>query len=91
MAETIIWSKNGCPYCDQAKALLKGSGIQFEERNISEQPELRETLLETLDQVNPGAPKTVPQIWLYGKFIGDYRALCQYYEDHNMWMGNAGV
>jgi len=91
MAETIVWSKNGCPYCDQAKEMLDRSGIKYEERNISESPELRETLLETLDQVNPGAPKTVPQIWVHGEFVGDYLALCQYYEDHNMWSGNSGA
>jgi glutaredoxin 3 len=91
MADTVVWSKNGCPYCDQAKALLDSSGIRYEERNISENTELRETLLETLDQVNPGAPKTVPQIWLHGKFVGDYLALRRYYEEHNMYIGNQGL
>lgn len=83
--QTIVWSKNGCPYCDQAKKLLTQSGIKFEERNISEQAELRETLLETLDQIAPGKPKTVPQIWLHGEYVGDYNALCDYYEQHDMW------
>lgn len=87
----IIWSKDGCPYCDQAKVMLKGSGIAFEEYNITGNDAMRSQLLETLDEVAPGAPKTVPQIWLHGEYVGDYRALCQYYEDHNMWSGNAGV
>lgn len=82
----IVWSKNGCPYCDQAKAVLRGSSIDFEERNLSTGEWTKEQLLEAV----PDA-KTVPQIFLYGKYVGDYRALCQYYEDHNMWSGNAGV
>ena len=85
MATTVIWSKDNCPYCDQAKVMLNNSGIHYEERNVTGNDQLRETLLETLDTVAPGAPKTVPQIWMHGKYIGDYRALCQYYEDHDMW------
>ena len=34
--KAIVWSKNQCPYCDQAKALLKLKGIDYEERNINE-------------------------------------------------------
>jgi glutaredoxin len=32
--KAIVWSKNMCPYCDQAKALLTLKGIAFEERKI---------------------------------------------------------
>jgi glutaredoxin 3 len=86
MLDTIVWSKNGCPYCDQAKLMLKKSGIAFEERNLSDGTWTKDQLFEDF----PGV-KTVPQIILHGEKIGDYRALCQYYEDHNMWAGNAGV
>ena len=33
--KAIVWSKDQCPYCDQAKNLLKMKGIEFEERNIN--------------------------------------------------------
>ena len=33
--KAIVWSKDQCPYCDQAKNLLKMKGIEFEERNVS--------------------------------------------------------
>jgi len=33
--KAIVWSRNACPFCDQAKNLLKLKGIEFEERNIS--------------------------------------------------------
>ncbi len=32
--KAIVWSKNQCPYCDQAKALLTQRGIEFEEKKI---------------------------------------------------------
>jgi glutaredoxin len=32
--KAVVWSKNNCPYCDQAKALLSARGIEFEERKI---------------------------------------------------------
>ena len=32
----VLWSKYFCPYCDQAKALLKSKGIMFEEKKIGD-------------------------------------------------------
>lgn len=82
----IIWSKTGCPYCDQAKAMLVRNGIKVEERNISLGEWTKEQLLEAV----PGV-RTVPQIFLHGEYVGDFNALCKYYDDHNMWSGNAGI
>ncbi len=82
----IVWSKNGCPYCDRAKELLDGSEIKYEERNLSAGEWTKAQLLEDV----PDA-RTVPQIFLDGKYIGGYRELCQYYEDHDMFRGNPAV
>ena len=82
----IVWSKNGCPYCDRAKELLDGSGIKYEERNLSNGEWTKAQLLEDV----PDA-RTVPQIFLDGNYIGGYRELCQYYEDHDMFRGNPAV
>jgi glutaredoxin len=49
--QAVVWSKNGCPYCDRAKELLDGSGIKYEEHNISDSDELRTQLLETLEKL----------------------------------------
>ena len=62
--KAIVWSKNACPFCDQAKNLLKLKGIEFEERNISTDW-TREQLLEAV----PDA-RTVPQIFLDQQLIG---------------------
>jgi arsenate reductase-like glutaredoxin family protein len=43
----IVWSKDNCPYCDQAKALLKQKGIEIQERKIGH-GYTREDLLEAV-------------------------------------------
>ena len=35
MRKAIVWSKDACPYCEQAKNLLKINNIKYEERNIT--------------------------------------------------------
>lgn len=80
MNQTVIWSKDGCFYCMMAKQLLESKGIKYQERNISSSEWTREQLLEAA----PGTT-TVPQIFLYGKYIGGYNELRQYAEEHEMW------
>ena len=69
MTKAIVWSKNQCPFCDQAKNLLKMKGIEYEERNMSKDW-TKEQLLEAV----PTA-RTVPQIFLDGKLIGGFNEL----------------
>ena len=67
--KAIVWSKNSCPFCVQAKNLLKLKGIEFEERNINEEW-TREQLLEAV----PTA-RTLPQIFLDDNYIGGFTEL----------------
>lgn len=67
--KAVIWSKDQCPYCDQAKRLLTSRGITYEERNINH-GYTREQLLEAV----PGA-RTVPQIFLDDQLIGGFTEL----------------
>ncbi len=69
--KAIVWSKDQCPYCDQAKALLASRNIEFEERNVS-QDWTREQLLEAV----PTA-RTVPQIFLDEELVGGFNELRQ--------------
>ena len=32
--KAIVWSKDNCTYCDQAKKLLEEKGVDFEEKKI---------------------------------------------------------
>lgn len=67
--KAVVWSKDACPFCDQAKNLLKLKGIEYEERNIS-RDWTREQLLEAV----PDA-RTVPQIFLDDELIGGFTEL----------------
>jgi glutaredoxin len=67
--KALIWSKDVCPYCDRAKALLNQKGIEFEERKIGG-GWTKEQLLESV----PTA-RTVPQIFLDGILVGGYDQL----------------
>lgn len=67
--KAIVWSKNQCPYCVQAKALLESRGIEYEERNINEGWD-REDLLAAV----PGA-RSVPQIFLDDELVGGFTEL----------------
>ena len=68
--KAIVWSKDGCPHCVQAKNLLQSKGIEFEERNITQGTWTREQLLESV----PNA-RTLPQIFLDDKLIGGFTEL----------------
>ena len=65
----IVWSKDNCPYCVQAKALLNQKNIQFEERKIGD-GWTKDQLLEAV----PNA-RTVPQIFLDGELVGGFTEL----------------
>ena len=69
--KAIVWSKDQCPYCDQAKALLKSRNIEFEERNVS-----RDWTREQLIEAVPNA-RAVPQIFLDEELVGGFNELRQ--------------
>jgi glutaredoxin len=67
--KAVVWSKDACPFCVQAKALLEARGIEYEERNVSKNW-TREQLLEAV----PNA-RTLPQIFLDDELIGGFTEL----------------
>ena len=67
--KAVVWSKENCPFCVQAKALLESKGIEFEERNVSKEW-TKEQLLEAV----PTA-RTLPQIFLDDKLVGGFTEL----------------
>jgi glutaredoxin 3 len=71
MKRAIVWTKDACPYCVQAKALLEQQGIDYEEKRIGVDY-TREQLLEAV----PTA-RTVPQIFLDGELVGGFTELKQ--------------
>ena len=69
--KAIVWSKDQCPYCVQAKALLESRGIEYEERNINNGWD-KDDLLTAV----PGA-RTLPQIFLDQELVGVFTELRQ--------------
>ena len=67
--KAVVWSKDSCPFCVQAKNLLKSKGIEFEERNVS-----KDWTKEQLLEVVPNA-RTLPQIFLNDNYIGGFTEL----------------
>jgi glutaredoxin 3 len=51
-----VYTKNHCPFCDRAKALLESKGVPYTTINIEEEPEARETLVDL-------GLRSVPQIF----------------------------
>ena len=70
--KAIVWSKYHCPYCDQAKALLKQKGYVIEEKKIGD-GYTKEELLEAV----PNA-RTVPQIFIEEKLVGGFTELKEF-------------
>jgi len=67
-----MYTKNNCPYCVQAKAMLNMRGITFDEVNIEQVPSAREFLIAE-------GHRTVPQIYQNGKLLveGGYQGLAK--------------
>lgn len=65
-----VYSKTTCPFCTQAKQLLKAKGITFEEINLElEPPKTTKTLIERTNY------RKVPQIFINEEFIGGFSEL----------------
>ena len=71
-----VYSKDNCPFCVQAKNLLKLKGVEFEEINTSKVPEAREFIMSE-------GHRTVPQIYKDGKLFvaGGFQGLSKLTED----------
>lgn len=67
--KAIVWSKENCGQCVQAKNLLTLKGIEFEERIIGTTWS-KEDLLEAV----PTA-RSVPQIFLDDNYVGGFTEL----------------
>ena len=65
MARIVLYTVQGCPYCHAAREMLKEKGVEFEERDITHTPEVRDDLERW-----SGGERTVPQIYIDGKYMG---------------------
>ncbi|MGI9485398.1 MAG: glutaredoxin 3 [Geminicoccaceae bacterium] len=59
-----LYSKSYCPYCQQAKALLKQKGVPFRDIEITDDPVL------TAEMKERSGRHTVPQIFIGNFHVG---------------------
>lgn len=63
-----IYTKAQCPNCVSAKALLKSKGLEYEEYDILNCPEV-------LRQLSSVGAKQMPQIFINGQRVGGFAGL----------------
>ena len=76
--DLIIYTQSGCPYCDQAREFLEKAkkqhpGFQFEERNLTQDPEALTRYLDLVTQYDIERP-AVPLILVGDQLFVGYRS-----------------
>ena len=69
--DVTVFSREGCPYCVKAKAMLNDAGIEFDELVLN-----RDFAESTIRAVSGAS--TVPQVFINGSLIGGAESLTQY-------------
>ncbi len=67
MARVEIYTTSVCPFCVQAKRLLKELGIPYDELDVEDDAERRAEMIRRAE-----GRRTVPQIFIDGEPIGGY-------------------
>jgi len=65
LADVVIYTKPGCPYCVTAMALLERKGAEFTEIVASNDPARKQEMIQ-----RSNGRMTFPQIFIDGKHIG---------------------
>ncbi|WP_298743723.1 glutaredoxin 3 [uncultured Brevundimonas sp.] len=65
MADVLIYTKPGCGYCDAAKALLDGKGVDYAEIVASNDPARKREMIQ-----RSNGRMTFPQIFIDGRHVG---------------------
>ncbi len=66
MKSVTLYSTDWCPYCKNAKAFLASKGVPFEEIDLTDDDDGRETLVQKTGR------RTVPQMFVGDVHIGGY-------------------
>jgi len=74
----LIYSKNNCVYCNKAKALLKGLGLEYEEKSLEK--DFDSDASKLIEDIGKKV-RTMPQIKIDGELIGGYNQLIEYFTD----------
>jgi glutaredoxin len=70
-----VYTKDQCPYCDRAKALLESKGIAYKTVNVGQDPDAKGYLMDQ-------GLRSVPQVFKDGVLLpGGYQGLAGKDED----------
>lgn len=67
MAKVEIYTKQYCPYCTAAKALLEDKGVKYEEIEAEFDEERKAEMIQ-----RSGGRSTFPEIFINGEHIGGF-------------------
>ncbi|MBI3769468.1 MAG: glutaredoxin 3 [Deltaproteobacteria bacterium] len=70
MARVTMYTTSVCPFCMQAKRLLREHGIPYDEINVEDDPNLRTEMV-----TRAAGRRTVPQIFIDDTYVGGYNEL----------------
>ena len=65
---------DNCRFCVMAKQLLESKELSYTYRNVREEP-------EAMAKLKALGLRTIPQIWIDDKHVGDYTELHTYLKD----------
>ena len=71
MTDIVIYTKEWCPYCARAKALLESKGLAYREIDVSRDEVKQREMLERSHR------RTVPQLFIDGESMGGYDDLAE--------------
>lgn len=78
MKNIIVYSKDYCPYCKSAKALLTSKGLTYSEIDVGHHPE------KLAEMINRSQRRTVPQVFIDGEYIGGSEDLQAYFANRKI-------
>jgi len=64
MSDITIYTKDYCPYCARAKALLRATGADFTEIDVTHDAQLQAEMMDRSRR------RTVPQVFIDGRHVG---------------------
>jgi glutaredoxin 3 len=70
VAKVEVYTTSYCPFCTRAKALLNRKGVEFDEIDVTDDPDLREKMVK-----RAGGRRTVPEIFINDHIVGGYDEL----------------
>ncbi len=73
MKNIEVYTKDNCPYCDRAKALLQAKGETFTTIDVTHDTDALQKM------INRSTKRSVPQIFINGQSIGGYTDLAKMY------------